>query len=250
MKLTDHIHLIAGGGFGYTDARDCNTYLVDGGDELALIDSGGGESDRLLENLQKVVCDGKRLKYLVLTHCHFDHIGGNRPVKERFGCEIAVHESEAGDVEKLDSELVLMNMARSWGLDFPPAKVDRKLVDGDRLAVGDRTLQVIHAPGNTPGSICLKMREQGKTALFTGDTLLAQGRLGFINGPGFDLDAHKASLKKLEGLNADMIFPGHGTFVLSDAVEHVKLYSAKFHAPWINVVTAVDLMRMSAAGKK
>jgi hydroxyacylglutathione hydrolase len=250
MQLTEHIHLIAGGGYGYTDARDCNTYLVDGGDELALIDSGGGESQRLLDNLQKVVTGKKSLKYLVVTHCHFDHIGGNQPVKQRFGCAIAVHRSEARMVEQLESELILLSMARAWGLQFAPAKVDLELDDGDTLKVGECTLEVIHTPGHTPGSISLKMQEQGRTALFTGDSVLAQGRLAFINGPGFDLDAHKASLKKLEQLDADMIFPGHGTFVLSDASEHVKLYSAKFHAPWINVVTAVDLMRMSTAVKK
>jgi glyoxylase-like metal-dependent hydrolase (beta-lactamase superfamily II) len=103
--------------------------------------------------------------------------------------------------------------------------------------VGD--VEVVHTPGHTPGGISLVMREEGATSLFPGDTASAQGRLGFINGPGFSLEEWKRSIKRMLDLKPDRMFPGHGVFVLSEAVEHLRVYDAKMNAPWINVVTSV-----------
>lgn len=243
MQLLKRVYLVGGGGFGYSDPRDCHVYLIDGGGELAIIDSGGGETERLLRNIQNLGFSTRQIKYLINTHCHFDHIGGNKNIKEASGCKIALHVEEAQIAEKLEPEHALLDMAKEWGLSFEPAKVDIALKGGDTLKIGVCNLKVIHTPGHSSGSICILMEEDGKRMLFTGDTVLAQGRLSFINGPGFDLTAYKLSMKKLVKLNVDSIFPGHGTFVLSDAQEHVKLYSAKIHAPWINVVTTIDFLR-------
>ena len=75
--------------------------------------------------------------------------------------------------------------------------------------------------------------------MFPGDTASAQGKLGFINGPGFSLEDWKKSIKKMLEMKPDRMFPGHGVFVLSGAVEHLTVYDEKMNAPWINVVTMV-----------
>ncbi|MFQ6053553.1 MAG: MBL fold metallo-hydrolase [Candidatus Bathyarchaeia archaeon] len=240
LKLTERIYLVGGGAYGYSAPDDCNMYLVDGDGGLAMIDTGGGGGvPKVLENIGRMGLDPGALEVAFITHCHFDHIGGNHALKEATGCRIAVHEAEVEEVERLGA-LTLYDMALERGLEFKPAAVDTPLRDGQRLRVGEVEFEVIHTPGHTPGGICLLVREEGATSVFTGDTAAAQGRLGWINGPGCDLAQWKRSIKRLLELRPDRIFPGHGVFVLSGAVDHLRLLDEKMNAPWINIVTAVD----------
>ncbi|RJS86361.1 MBL fold metallo-hydrolase [Candidatus Bathyarchaeota archaeon] len=131
-------------------------------------------------------------------------------------------------------------MARERGLEFEAVEVDMRLRGGERLQVGDIEVEVVHTPGHTPGGVSLLLREGDGLDLFTGDTASAQGRLGWINGPGCDLEEWKRSIKRMLELQPDRLFPGHGVFVLSGAVEHLRVLDEKMNAPWINIVTAVD----------
>ena len=100
MKLTDRIYLIGGMGYGYSALGDCNMYLVDCGGALALIDTGGGNGiSRVLANIRRMGFESSSLKVAIITHCHYDHIGGNKEIKEVTGCEIAAHVVEKEDIE-------------------------------------------------------------------------------------------------------------------------------------------------------
>ena len=239
MKLTERVYLIGGGAYGYSATGDCNMYLVDCDGGLAMIDTGGGRGvPRVIENIQRMGFDPKNLETVFITHCHYDHIGGNKGIKEATGCRIAVHEAEKEDMESL-GELTLYQMGLESGLSFEPSTADIALRGGERVQVGGAEFEIVHTPGHTPGGISLVMREEGATNLFPGDTASAQGRLGFINGPGFSLDDWKGSIKKMLELEPDRMFPGHGVFVLSGALEHLTVYDEKMNAPWVNVVTSV-----------
>lgn len=239
MKLTEMIYLIGGGAYGYSAPGDCNMYLVDCAGKLAMIDTGGGGGiPKVLENFRRMGFDPPTLEVAFVTHCHFDHIGGNRDFKEATGCKIAAHEAEVEEIENL-GELSLYDMALERGLEFKSTSVDVALRDGQRLQVGEVDFEIIHTPGHTPGGICLLIREENATSVFTGDTAAAQGRLGWINGPGCHLPDWKRSIKKLLEFMPDRMLPGHGVFVLSGAVDHLKLLDEKMNAPWINIVTAV-----------
>jgi glyoxylase-like metal-dependent hydrolase (beta-lactamase superfamily II) len=241
MWLTKHVSIVGGGAYGLSHTSDCNVYLVDGGRELGLIDAGGGGGvDSIAGNIRGLGLDAGKIGLVVVTHCHFDHIGGIPKVRELAECRVAVHEAEARAVEKLDSELTLSEMAGERGLEVKPTKVDVVLRGGEVLRLDSLRLEVLHTPGHTPGSICVLMEDGGKRVLFSGDVVSAAGRLGFINGPGFDLAAYKRSMTKLVAREADVLLPGHGTFVLAGAHDHVKLYGEKMNAPWINVVTTLD----------
>jgi hydroxyacylglutathione hydrolase len=114
------------------------------------------------------------------------------------------------------------------------------VLKGDqRVKVGELEFEIIHTPGHTPGGISLKLEGGGIVSVFSGDTASAQGRLGYINGPGFDLPDWKMSIKRLLGAKPNRLFPGHGVFVLSGAVDHLRLLDQKMNAPWINIVTSV-----------
>lgn len=239
MKLTDRVYLIGGSAYGYSAPSDCNMYLLDCGGSLALVDTGGGGGvPRVLENTRRMGFDPKSIEIAFVTHCHYDHIGGNKPFKDATGCKIAAHEVEKEEIETLD-ELTLYQMALEEGLSFEPTSVEIALHGGQRIRVGDMEFEIIHTPGHTPGGVTLRINEGGVTSLFSGDTASAQGRLGFINGPGCDLPKWKQSVKKILDLEPDRLFPGHGVFVLSEATDHLELLDQKMNAPWINIVTTV-----------
>ena len=94
MRLTDEVYVVGGGtsnAFGLTNDPDCHIYLVDGGDELALIDCGIGEGDsidRLMANVRAEGLDPSRITKLLLTHYHMDHAGGAARMRERLGLDV------------------------------------------------------------------------------------------------------------------------------------------------------------------
>jgi glyoxylase-like metal-dependent hydrolase (beta-lactamase superfamily II) len=241
MKLLKGVYLAGGGAFGYSHSNDCNIYLIDGGTEMALIDTGGGAGAiAIVDNIKSFGFDPKKIKIAFNTHSHFDHILGNKKIRELTGCKIAAHVAEAQAIEKLDPLLVLTDMAKEQGLEINTTNVDLSLKDGDFLKIGSYSLEIIHTPGHTPGGISIFTEIEGNRILFSGDTVSAQGKLGFINGPGFNLKEWKESLAKLVKLKIDILLPGHGTFVLSKGFEHIQLYSDKMNSPWRNIVTSID----------
>lgn len=174
LKLTEKVYLIGGGAYGYSAPGDCNMYMVDCGGKLVMIDTGGGRGvAKVLDNIKRMGFEPRTLEVAFNTHCHYDHIGGNYDLKEATGCKIAAHETEAGEIETL-GEMTLYPMARKRGLEFKPTKVDIVLKDGQHVQIGDVDFEVIHTPGHTLGGICLLIKEEDKTSIFSGDTASAQ----------------------------------------------------------------------------
>ncbi len=240
MRLTESVYLVGGPAYGLSPTGDCNVYLIDCGSEQVLIDAGGGKGvKKILENVNKDGFDPKKISVAFLTHCHFDHIGGARELKQLTKCRLLAHKLEGKSITDLD-ENVLMDMARSRGLSFGAPKLNGLLEGGEHLKVGSMGFDVIHTPGHTPGCISIKITEKdGATAIFPGDIASTGGRLGFINGPGFDLPAWKLSIKRLIAEKPDRIYPGHNTFMISGATEDLLITDAKMNAPWTNIVTSV-----------
>ncbi len=239
MKLTDRVYLVAGSGYGISPSGDCNCYVVDGGSELALIDTGGGYGAKaILENITKDGLDPKKITKTLITHSHFDHIGGNYDIREATGTKIYSHPKDKEAIETLN-EYSLYTMAQEWGLEFKAAPVDGTIEEGDIIKVGDVELKTVENPGHTPGCISFLLDEDGMLGLLCGDIAGASGNLGYINGPGFVLDDWKASIKKLAALKPERMYPGHGTFVLGDATSHLLQYDAKMNAAWTTIITSV-----------
>ena len=96
MKLTKHVYLVGGSGYGLSPSGDCNTYIVDGGSEYALIDTGGGYGiPAMINNMKKDGLNPKKITKTLITHSHYDHIGGNFDIKEETDTEIFCHPNDS-----------------------------------------------------------------------------------------------------------------------------------------------------------
>ena len=143
---------------------------------------------------------GWTLKLIVSSHRHWDHIGDNAAVIEATGAALAAHVLDRPGIER--PEPLYAPFA------IPPSVPAVELAEGGSVRFGSITLEVLHTPGHTEGSVCLLAREEG--LLFSGDTLFAGG-WGRIDLPGGSADAMVESLARLARLEESLrVLPGHG----------------------------------------
>lgn len=166
--------------------------------EAVVIDPGD-DADRILMELSKAEL---RVKYLINTHGHFDHVGANKQMKEVTGAQLAIHPDDEPMLSQLSKSALMFGMSVE---DSPPA--DMLLKDGDEISFGDITLKVIHTPGHSKGGVCLYT----KGHLFAGDTLFA-GSIGRTDLEGGDYDTLISSIKnRLLSLDENtIVYTGHG----------------------------------------
>jgi glyoxylase-like metal-dependent hydrolase (beta-lactamase superfamily II) len=190
------------------------TYLLDCGSEgLAIIDpTYESEFEHTLEKIEEAGFQRSQIKWVINTHCHVDHAMADKKFHD-MGAKIMVHQADADAIEKA-TRVTAYYITK---FQFPPCPIDRRLADGEELHLGNKLLHVIHTPGHTPGSASFLLQTDGKNLLFSGDTALYDGRLGWQGNPYADNRAYIASLEKLSNFSLgsgklvwDMLLPGHG----------------------------------------
>lgn len=165
----------------------------------AVVIDPGDEANKILLSLAE---SKLTVKYILNTHGHFDHVGGNKQMKEATGADILIH---AGDAAMLE-QLSVASMAFGLSVEnSPPA--DRTIDEGDLITFGDITLNVLHTPGHSPGGVTFYT----DGVAFVGDSLFA-GSIGRTDFPGGDYNTLISSIKtKLFPLGDDVrVYTGHG----------------------------------------
>lgn len=187
------IHCIPVGGMG----ANCYITWCENTKEALVVDPGG-DAARIADF---IAAEGLKVKYIVNTHGHIDHIAANDELRKKTGASLMIHTLESQMLE--DSKLNLSAFL-GFSQSFKPA--DRLLSDGDTFEVGDLTFMVIHTPGHTKGGICLI----SEGVLFTGDTLFS-GSVGRSDFPGGNPDILIDSIKQKLLVLPDetRVYPGH-----------------------------------------
>lgn len=176
-----------------------NNYLIidEISKEAALVDC----SDNILNDIKPVLEEyNAKLKYILLTHGHFDHITGLDVEHET---EVYMHSGDSEWIERLNEYLPMVGL--------PPMnepEINKYLNDKDILMLGENEIKVIHTPGHTQGGVCFLIGEN----LFSGDTIFRES-IGRCDLPGGKFDQILESIKnKIFTLpNETVIYPGHGS---------------------------------------
>lgn len=193
---------------------DSNIYLLSG-TRTVLIDTGTGFAvDATVASLKKTL-DGRRLDMIVITHRHYDHVGGLKRLMDEFSPDVVyAGKEDAVPLREGDSE---STMGTAFGGSIVPMNVT-DLKEGDVIDIGDHKLVVIDTPGHTIGSISLSDSVTG--ALFTGDVVFVDG-VGRYDHPTASREQLVGSLHKLANIDVDGFYPGHGPSVQKGGKEYI-----------------------------
>lgn len=196
-----------------------NTYVVSDEEtkEAAIIDAGCYLESEFETLKGYISSQGLKPKYLLNTHLHFDHIFGNRPVYQEYGLRTCAHPADEDWLTEAKER------TRMFGLKFPgePGFIGTYLKDGDILTLGKYTLECLHVPGHSAGSLVFYSPEVG--CLFSGDALFRES-VGRTDLPGGNHRVlTKAITQRLLRLPDDtVVYPGHGP---STTVGHEKQFN-------------------------
>jgi len=202
------------GNLYYVGNLDSSSHLIDTGDGLILIDTAFPQTVYLLlESVRRLGFDPDDIKYVVHTHAHYDHFGGTKAIVELTGAKTFLG--------KEDIEILTDHPELSWtpeyGVEFYETfDVDTPLSDGDTISLGNTTIECVHIPGHTPGSISyfFEVTEEGKSY-----------RAGIHGGPGLNTlsdeylaqyglsesrrEDYRRSLQKLKKEKVDVFIGAH-----------------------------------------
>mgnify|MGYP000529115930 CR=1 FL=1 len=175
-------------------AYQTNCYIVTADDKSAVVIDPGEEADKIINKAKEL---GAKVKYILLTHGHFDHIGAADAVKRAF--------PESRIVVMKADEDICRNAALVGG-DNATADPDMLVEDGDIIKVAELSFKYMATPGHTKGSAIIICEDK----IFSGDTIMSRtcGRTDLFGGSTKDI---RSSLKKIGVLSGDYeIYPGHG----------------------------------------
>ena len=191
-----------------------NMYLVvdEKTHEAVLIDA-----PQDIPELKKTVEElGAKVKYILITHGHFDHIMGLTSLKKSLNAPAVICKDDLVISDNVNEFTRLFGMP-----DIVPPTYEKFVKDGDILEVGNMKIKVIHTPGHTKGSCCYYLKEEG--VLFSGDTLFC-GSVGRTDFPGGSASQIRDSLHRLLAALPDdtSVYPGHDT---STTIGYEKRYN-------------------------
>lgn len=173
---------------------DTNCYLL-GDDTVCAVVDAGGSAPLVLDRIRR---SGRKPVMLLCTHGHYDHVRGIDGILEEYpDLPVYIHEAELCPAENVRERFRMQHHGAN----------QRTYGEGDTLTVGDITVQVLHTPGHSAGSVVLLTED----VMLSGDTLFA-GNCGRCDLPGGSMEDMMRSLRRLARLTgAYRVYPGHGS---------------------------------------
>jgi hydroxyacylglutathione hydrolase len=223
MQLLRNLYLVGGSHFFPGSRRggaDCNVYAVRTDEGVVLVDSGYDEQSLAVidGNLRYWGMDPQEVRYVLLTHSHYDHTGNARALQER-GAKLMAHHTVADALAKGDERTIHYAFGRA---DFPTCQVDVPLGERDVIQVGRSAFEAINVPGHSDGSVVYLTECEGKKVMFVGDFVFhgrpatTDGLLAWNGGTEFNTDKFIDSLMRMQRLRVDALLPGHSSFLLTN----------------------------------
>ena len=206
MKLTKNLYFYPEKGM-----LDCNTYVIR--DDISIIIDPGLTQflPELLQDLHRDGIDPKDIGIITNTHLHGDHYWANEAFKKISGAKIVSH-----PIQKKFWDTTVIQTSRFFGLPTAEFTEDR-LLDNDKLSVGELEFELIHSPGHSSDSICFYCKSE--KILICGDVIFNQNT-GRVDLPGGNADELKQSIEKLSQLEIEYLLPGHMDIIIGQ--EKVK----------------------------
>ncbi|HUJ84476.1 MAG TPA: MBL fold metallo-hydrolase [Candidatus Acidoferrales bacterium] len=223
MEIIEGIHRVDEAS---SNIAHSNVYVVINGKELSIIDTGtSGNAKKTVEYIQKMGHQPEDVTAIIITHFHMDHTGSLKELKSMLpNAKVFAHEADADFIsgkKPYPKPKNLLFRAVSSFVKPEAVPVDVALKEDDK--VGE--LIVKYVPGHTPGSIALL--DERRKALFAGDTLRFDGKKLSAGSEQFTMDMAQAkeSIKKLSQLDFDVMLPGHGEPLKTNASVAVKEFA-------------------------
>ena len=194
-----------------------NCYIVyDETTKEAMVIDPGDEPDMIMDIIEGA---GLKVKFILLTHGHFDHVGAVDDMKELTGAPILIHRNDKEIYSQANAHAFM------WGVRIGnPPEPDKFIEEGDDITLGRLHFKVLHTPGHTPGGICL----YGIGTVFSGDTLFRDS-IGRTDLPGGDMIAMGNSFRRLMELPADtVVCSGHGSKTTIGREKQENFFSSTF----------------------
>jgi glyoxylase-like metal-dependent hydrolase (beta-lactamase superfamily II) len=235
MRITDHVYLLSGDSYGAGDYGMLgNVYGIRTTQGLILIDCGLPDTGlkMIRETLDYYEIEDT-ITHVLITHSHVDHCGNAKTLQD-CGASIIAGEGDINHLCKPGGVNLFRDIRYEEGSYhfFPAFTPDIAISKDNKMEINGLTFRFILIPGHTPGSIAVWLDIDGKSMLFTGDSVNPLGiriqevDIGWYGDPRFDKKSLVESLMKLIPLDPDMILGGHGAVCLRDG-NHVLRRAAK-----------------------
>jgi hydroxyacylglutathione hydrolase len=232
MKLTNDIHVVGGGyyGFNISGKLDSHVYVINSGTELAIVDPGcgiGNDFKKILSNIRDDGLDPKKIRKIFVTHYHCDHIGAAAEARGCLDAEMYASKFVAPNIREGDEKAASLDVGKAAGFypqdfDLKPCEVDVELSEGDLVKIGNMTMEIFETPGHCEGHLSFLLSGGERKYLFGGDMVFWGGRILLQNIHDCKINDYAESIFKIEKTDFDALLPGHLQISLSDGKSHVQ----------------------------